>query len=399
MTLASDPIPSRDVAQKAGDDRFDSLASDLSADGRWLALGAGCSSDDYDRGGPLHVWDVARRARVRSRMIDRGGIGLRGGGLLRFSPSGRLLLACVHTNELSTFDATQAALPELGNACLTWDGSAPGAFLLPGETTILTHGDGDRGLAIVPIAGQHDGDSTDIRWLEHVDMPFLLIAARADGLIIGADNDQIVALDLAAGKLRYASHELPGDADSALAFSVDGTLLAGAGLGSVAFVDTASGKRVAAHRGANARAASIIWDARSRRTAMVRDTLPHSDDPGDVAIFEALAPRYVLPVQPRNQPWLLAPDLCSFAFAPDGARCAVATAEGDVVIYELAAAARELARMRLAADPDEWLGVHWAADDAIVVVTSSEVVFLDPAGTIFSRAPLGFPIVRDFGPL
>jgi hypothetical protein len=372
---------------------FYDLATDLSGDRRWLAVGALCS-DDYDAGGPLAVWDVLRHAMVRRRTIAPGGIGLSGEGLLRFSASGRLLVACVDTNQVMMIDPASEQLATVGHLTLSMADSAPGTLMLPGETDLLTSG--DHGIAIAPTSGDHDDHSPRVRWLGPSDVRFWRAVARADGVVVSADAEAIVAIELPSGRVRYTSHALAATAHSDFAFTSDGSLLAGGDFGSVGFVDASNGKLLATYAAAHEYIDSVAWDVHGRRTAVVRASARRNDPtPGDVTIFERLAPTYALPVQPRWRPWLAAPDLRSFQFSPDGDRAVVATRAGDVVVFELAAAPREIARRRLAPDPKEWLGLYWGAEDTIVAITSTELFFLDTACKLRARAPLGFRVRRD----
>ncbi|MEO6775627.1 MAG: hypothetical protein ABI467_21880 [Kofleriaceae bacterium] len=374
---------------------FEDLAAGLSPDGHWLAIGAGADVDDYDAGAPLAVWDVAKRAPVRRRTIAPGGIGMEGDGLLRFSPSGALLTVGVNTNEVMTLDASTSDLRELGHLQLSVNDSAPGRFLLPGETALLTTG--ENGVAIAPARGSFDYYSPAIRWLAFKSFPFECVAARGDGRVIGASTDVVTALDPTRGTVLYSSSALPGDSRSAYGFSPDATILVGAGAGTVGFLDTATGTLVASHRGPDAPASAIVWAIGGHRVAVVRPTeQPTRAQRGDITIFEGLTPLCRLALEPRRMPWLMAPDLQGFVFSRDGTRGVVATAAGEIVGVELASTPRTLYRTALVSDPAEWLGLYACANETLVAVTSQDLIFLDGVtGAVQARQPLGFPIRRD----
>jgi hypothetical protein len=365
--------------------RYHHLSSDLSPDRRWLALGAGAGLSTED--GPIALWDLAARRIARRALIDAGGIGLSlaGDDLLRFAPSGRFIVASTRTNGISVFDA--ATLEVIGEK--TFDDtndSARRAVVLPGDRELFTYG--ERGLVIAPIAGRHDATSRIPRWFDVAGFPTMgRIAARADGVVVGG-YAEVGAFDTTTGKLRYVMTP-PWRHFEPFGFSPDASVLAGASPGTVAFVDTATGRAVAAQRGGDAHAESVAWDARGLRTAVVRRA-------GAVEIFDAHAPLCHLDVASRDRPLIMATDLASFAFAPDGARGVVATEAGELAAFELATKPRELYRRRVVADPLEWCGVFWVAGDVIVAVTSRELVFVDArSGVIAARHPLGFPIDRD----
>jgi len=366
------------------------LASDLSPDGRLLAVGAG--APDADRPGPLVIWDVVAGTIARRRTVADGGVGLDGGRLVQWSPSGALLVAATHTNQLTTYDARSPELAELGRVALSFDDGAPGCVLLPGEAELFTHG--EEGVAIVPVRGRHDPSSPDVRWLGLPEFPFWAIAAF-DDLVVGVEPDTVTAYDRTRRAIRYTAPACPGDSDAGCAFSPDGRTLAIASNRRIRLLDSATGKELAAHPGMAARVGSIVWAAGGTRLAVSYDTLPGRAERGAVVVLERAGALARLPVRPHAHAWLTAPDLRMFAFAPDGARGAVSTADGELVVFELAAGARELYRVALG-DPAEWLGLYWGAGDTLVVASSLELQFLDAtSGARRSRAPLGFRVRRD----
>ena len=386
---ASTPGPS-------GDPRYSHLACALSRDGRRLAVGAGSADADYEAGGPLVIWDFVRGAPSRRRMVAPGGIGMEGRELLAFSPSGHLLVASCNTNEVHLFDAESEALATVGEIALSHEDSAPGACLLPGETALFTSG--EKGLALVPIKGTHqDIDSPEVRWFPG-DFPFFVAAARADGLVVGANPRRAQGFDTAAGRPRWTSTEASGDPDTWDAgLSPDASELVAATGESVVFLDTGRGVVRARDAMSPGRSGGVVWDAAGRRVAILTERFPARSAP-DVAVYDGRTLSYRLGAAPRRRPWLMAPDLCSFAFSPDGGRGVLATEDGKVVLYRLGASPRRLAEMLVTPDPEEWLGVFWGAADTVVAITSREILLIDGArGAVRSRTPLGFPIRRDAG--
>lgn len=391
---ASAPSPIRSAAPPAprtpdgGSPEYTELANDLSRDGRWLAVGAGSAPDDYDAGGPLVLWDVLLRAPIRRRVVAPGGIGLKGRGLLSFSPSGRLLVGRCNTNEVHVFDATSDTLATAGEVALSHDDSAPGACLLPGERTLFTRG--ERGLAIVPAKGNHHVDTPGVRWFpdEGASFPFYVVGARADGIVVGAHPHGAKAFDTMTGKVVWISTEVTGGSDADWALSRDATRLVAATGAEIVVLETAHGRVVARNAVPHASSSTVEWDPAGKRVAVARVS--------DVTIYDGLALLCRLPSVPRKRPWLMAPDLRSFAFSLDGTRGVVATESGAIVVYELGGSPRRLAETPLVAEPKEWLGVLWGAGDTVVAITSKEIVFLDgKRGGVHARSPLGFPIQRD----
>ncbi len=359
-------------------------------------MGAGSADADYDAGGPLVLWDVVRGAPAQRRTVAPGGIGMEGRTLLAFSPSRHLLVAACNTNEVHVFDADSDALATVGEIALSQDDSAPGACLLPGETALFTSG--EKGLAIVPINGTHqDIDSPEVRWFPG-DFPFLVAAARADGLVVGANPHGARGFDTAAGRPRWSSTEASGDPDKWEAgLSPDASELVVTTGESVLFLHTERGVVRARDRMSVGRSGGVVWDAAGRRVAILTERYPARSAP-DVAVYDERKLSYRLGAGPRRRPWLMAPDLCSFAFSPDGSRGVLATEDGKIVVYRLGASPLRVAELLVTSDPEEWLGVFWGAADTVIALTSREILMVDGArGTVRSRSSLGFPVHRDAG--
>jgi hypothetical protein len=411
---ATRPAPASSLLDlpDAGRVKHHDLATDLSRDGRWLAFGAG-SPEDYDVGGPVVVWDVARGIPARRRTVT-GGVGLEGSGLLSFSRSGKVLVACFDTNSVITMDATKDDLPTLGTAHLTVNDSAPGFVILPDEAHLLTLGEHassetsvDWDLAVVNVRANVDERTKgpDLRWIKNPKVfvpnrgvPTEAWTGAAPGLVLGAGRDGAAALDLITGAVRWKSAAVAGSSDSAYAFSPDGATLA-AGTGSALFfLDAVTGRVLRQHPMRRGSVEAILWDARGRRAAVVSGQRG-GDPPPQITVYEGTAPLCTLPVAPRRAPWLMAPDLHGFAFSPDGGRGVVGTNDGRVVVFELGSSPKQLGEAPVEPDPDEWLGVYWGAGNTIVAITSREVFFVDAVTvTVRSRRPMGFALKREPGP-
>jgi hypothetical protein len=376
----------RGDAASAPERSFHDVSSDLSRDGRYLAIAAGPPCHEGEDG-PVAIWDVAAQRIAKQRMVPGGiGLSLDNEGLLQVSPSSQLLISNTGTNEITVLDATSRELATLGQIVLddTRD-SAPRGVLLPGERELFSRG--ERGFAITPIRGFHDARSPEVRWLGVREFPDGRLAVRADSSVVGTD-EQISALDLARRKIRYAvpapwAHYAP------VAFSPDAAILAGASQSKVAFVDTASGRTLATASDMDDQPDAVLWDTHGRRTAFQRR--------GSISIFDGFAPLCRFD-RVRGRPFSVAPDLGSFAFSPDGARGIVAFSDGDIAAFELAASPRVLFRTHLVADAHEWCGVYWPAADRILAVTALEIIFVDAGtGAIAARQPLGFAADRQTG--
>jgi hypothetical protein len=94
---------------------FHHFSSDVSNDGRFLAIGAG-SPNGEETGGPVAVWDLVARRVVRRRRISGHGLGLvlAGENLLRFTSSNGLLIANTNTNTVTLLDVGAPDLAIVG---------------------------------------------------------------------------------------------------------------------------------------------------------------------------------------------------------------------------------------------------------------------------------------------
>ncbi|MEV4012577.1 WD40 repeat domain-containing protein [Nonomuraea angiospora] len=343
-------------------------AQALSPSGRYLAVGD-FGGDDYDRGATLQIWEVTTGRCVNVIDWIEGGIGWPGyGEVLQWSADDSRLAMAYRSNNVGVWDPFGEENEPIGTARLTYSGRPDPFALAPDgvRAYVLQEDDESAHGAVVPLDGGEvwAGDPR-IEPLSDGDRFVLdrVVWSRDGRRLYGNLHDgRVCSIDAASGRVmwmtegdrnyRWPSAEWSPD-ESLLAFHHDGRLV---------IADALTGRRVSEGPG-YAKVTFMSWGTRlaivecDSRVTVVDRTGQH---------------RYDLDVAPRSPSYDL--DVRSWAWEPGGERAACLTVEGRVEIWSLGDQGGE--RLRSFAAPAEATGVHWGADDVLVVLGATVLRFL-----------------------
>ncbi|MET7331777.1 WD40 repeat domain-containing protein [Nonomuraea sp. NPDC005650] len=376
-------------------------AQALSPSGRYLAVGD-FGGDDYERGATLQIWEVTTGRCVNVIDWIEGGIGWPGyGEVIQWSADESRLAVAYRSNNVGVWDPFGENNDPVGTARLTYSGRPdPYAFAPDGvRAYVLQEADMGAHGAVVPLDGGEvwSGDSR-IKVLSAQDEgQFVLdrvVWSRDGRRLYGHLHDgRVCSIDAESGRVawmtegdrnhRWPSAEWSRD-ESLLAFHRDGDLV---------IADALTGRRVSEGPG-YAKVTFMSWGTRlaivecDSRVTIVDPTGQHRHDLNLVPC----SPNYELDVRP-------------WAWAPDGDRAACLTVEGRVEIWSLGDDGGE--RLRSFDAPAEATGVHWGADDVLVVLGAAVLRFLRADSgevigdfTLLRQPPGPRPLVledEDFG--
>ncbi|MEV0390328.1 hypothetical protein [Nonomuraea sp. NPDC050643] len=354
-------------------------AQRLSPSGRYLAVGD-FGGDDYERGATLQIWEVTTGRCVNVIDWIEGGIGWPGyGEVIQWSADESRIALAYRSNNVGVWDPFGVRNAPIGTARLTYSGRPDPYALAPGgeRAYVLQEEDPRAHGAVVPLDDGEvwPGDSR-IEPLSDLGR-FVLdrVAWSRDGrrLYGHLHEGRVCSIDAVSGGVVWMAEGERNRTWPSAEWSRDESLVAYHHAGNLVIADALTGRRVAEGPG-YAKMTFMSWGTRlaivecGSRVGVVDGTGQHRYDL-DLALRE---PGYELDVRP-------------WAWAPDGDRAACLTAEGRVEIWSLGD--EPGGRLRSFDAPAEATGVHWGADDVLVL--------LGPAVLRFLRADSG-EVIGDF---
>ncbi|MFC5829328.1 WD40 repeat domain-containing protein [Nonomuraea insulae] len=361
-------------------------AQALSPSGRYLAVGD-FGGDDYDRGATLQIWEVTTGRCVNVIDWIVGGIGWPGyGEVIQWSADESRIALAYRSNNVGVWDPFGEDNKPVGTARLTYSGRPDPFALAPGGERAYVRQEDDPGAhgAIVPLddgevwpgdarikplsdadqdadQDEDEDEDEDEAEEEFVEVFERVVWSRDGRRLYGhLYNGQVRSIDPASGRVTWTAE---GDRDHKPAeWSRDESLLAFHHDGRLVIADALTGRRVSEGPGYG----KVTFMSWSTRLAVV-------ECGSHVAVVDRTARhRYDLDVAPRSPSYDL--DVRPWTWGPDGEQAACLTVEGRVEIWSLGDEAGE--RLRSFDAPDGATGVHWGADDVLVVLGTKVLRFL-----------------------